>query len=362
MENLIFELKKIDIRAANNIAAFGVIPRMYDQTYSKEILHSKIISDFLNPLSNHNCGNFFILSFLEQIGVQKNIIEPNFTYEVFTEYQIENRRKIDILIVWNENAVIIENKLHNAKDQANQLNDYFSIHRKDEVTEKTNSYYVQKVVYVPGSKIKKAPISELESELEKKLVHFYPSNIISWLSKTPENHEVKEACKQYISLLNYINISNTNIMNAENILNSLCDSDLSELISVSKIINSPIWNTAVLNKLKDAVLNKLKDELHCIDRNVQFNIIQNRYAEIFYKNWIFWIEVYFYSDHFGLWIADKTDSTTINPKITDLGFVHDVNESHHYFKNPDMHNYKFPNNDDFSKLVEHIMILLKKSI
>ncbi len=354
MENLIFELRKIDIKAANKIAAFGVIPRMYDQTYSKEILHSKIISDFLNPLSNHNCGNFFILSFLEKIGVQKNIIEPSFTYEVFTEYRIENRRKIDILIVWNEYAVIVENKLHNAKDQVNQLNDYFSIHRKDELTDKTNSYYVQKVVYVPGNKLKKAPVSELERELAKKLVHFYPSDIISWLSKSPENNEVKEACKHYISLLNYINISNINIMNAENILDKLCDRDLSELISISKIINSPTWHIAILNKLKD--------KLYDIDSKIQFNIIQNRYAEIFYENYIFWIEVYFYSDYFGLWIADNTDSETINPIITDLGFNHDVKESYHYFKNPDMHKYNFPNNDDFSKLVEHIMILLKKSI
>lgn len=354
MENLISKLRRIDIKAANNKVAFGVIPRMYDQTHSKEILNSKIISDFLNPLSNHNCGNFFTLSFLEKIGVQKNLIDPNLTYEVFTEYQIENRRKIDILIVWNENAVIIENKLHNAKDQANQLNDYFSIHRKDELTDKTSSYYVQKVVYIPGNKFKKAPISEFGRDLAKKLVYFYPSDIISWLSILPENDEVKEYCKQYISLLNYINISNVNFMNAENILNGLCDKDLSELIIVSKIINSPTWNIAVFDKLRGAI--------HSIDRKVQFNIKHNRYAEILYENYKFWIEVYFYSDYFGLWIADESESTTINPIITDLGFNHDVKESYHYFKNPNMHKYKFPNNDDFSILVEHIMILLKKSI
>lgn len=102
--------------------------RFVDYVSPKEIVHSSIIADFLNPKGHHLLGDAFIRQFLQKCkidGKPKDI-------RVYTEYSLHNGpwdgRRIDILIRSLVNnlsvAIIIENKLNGALYQPNQLEDY----------------------------------------------------------------------------------------------------------------------------------------------------------------------------------------------------------------------------------------------
>lgn len=357
MKSIVSKIEKLGLQTETEVLDYDILPLMYTYISQKEILHSKIIADFLKPDSSHNCENFFTLGFLELISVDKSLFNKDSKFEVFTEYSIENKRRIDILITWDDHAIIIENKLNNAADQPDQLKDYYSIQKKDENSISSKSFKVEKVVYMPANMNKSAPLLGLEAEVTGKIKNIYPSDLIKWLSNTPENSKTKVACNNYINLLKHINNSNIVTMNAEKLLNP--DSDLSkdelrELIKVSKIINSADWNSIIFNKIKADLTEK--------DNNIIFNIKENRYAEIHYKNWKFWIELYYYGDRFKLWIADKSKENEINPQISDLGFKHDtMTNKYHYFVNNEMSEIPFPLENQ-EKLITDILNILKKSV
>lgn len=112
---------------------------------TKEIIHSKIIASLLNPAGGHGCGMLFLLKFLETIGITvpenkpcltSTTTEPDISdMEIFTEYTIEDKRRIDILLTakisGKKCVVVIENKLNDAHYQENQLEDYRNAYKND---------------------------------------------------------------------------------------------------------------------------------------------------------------------------------------------------------------------------------------
>jgi len=361
MEALITQIKQLNLNNDEIAKSFGIIHHLYDYVYSKEIVHSNILADFLNPKSSHNCGNFFLINFLKTIKIEDSLISGEIEFNVFTEYPIENRRRIDILITWNNYAVIIENKLNNAIDQVDQLKDYHSIHSVEAPDGDKKSFNVLKVVYIPADKNKRAPVYDLEKELADKIVTIFPEDLIKWLEDFPKSQMAKKACEDYISILQYINQTNLGIMDAEKILNQTGE-NLKELIAVAYIINSSDWAVAVLDKLRKNLLN-INNRKKFIDHSIQFDILEKRHAEIYYDGYKFWVSVYFYKSHFCLWIADKsTEENEISPVIKELGFSHySIEGSYHFFKKPDMFKYNFPDDAAFEKLTKDILSILKVS-
>ena len=144
-------------------------------------------------------------------------------------------------------------------------------------------------------------------------------------------------------------------MNANLLLEGLNSNEIKSLVNLSKIVNSVDWISTIFSKIKE--------KLNVTYPNLRLEIKENRYAEIFHGNEDpFWIELYFNSDYFTLWIADKSiENQAINPAIKNLHFSHDSISKYHYFKNEDMHNYKFPSEDKYSKLVEDISKILEVS-
>ena len=198
-------------------------------------------------------------------------------------------------------------------------------------------------------------IHSLSDELKNKIVNIYPEKLIEWLSKCPDNEIAKE-CAIYIKLIKYINLKNQIIMNIGSLYKNLDNNELRTVFSLAKDINTNEWKIYVLNQIKQKLVDK--------GLAIKFDIKESRYAEIYYENYTFWVEIFYYIDNIKLWIADKTNSNDpIKTEIADLGFKHDTMErTYHYFKNKDMHHYDFPTNDNYEKLVEHIVKILSKSV
>lgn len=86
----------------------------------KEIHHSRLVGDLLNPKGSHGQGDLFLQCFLDHLGI------PNPSHGQW-DITVETGR-VDILL-WREKpeecVIIIENKSNNAPDQLNQLYRYW---------------------------------------------------------------------------------------------------------------------------------------------------------------------------------------------------------------------------------------------
>ena len=357
MNALIKKIQGLTLSSSNLEPVFSPIPHLYNYISQKEIVHSNIIADFLNPNAKHNCGNLFVLSFLRIVGVEDDFIKPDASYQVSTEYSVkvegdDTTRRIDILITWDDNAVIIENKLNNAIDQPNQLQDYYNcIQRGNKENENTcyGEYNVQKVVYIPASNNKSANRVGLKKCITDRLVDIYPSDLIEWLSECSKENSVKAACEQYISLLEHINQSNLRIMDAEKLLDSLNDKDLQSLISISNIISSADW--------KINLLNGVYKELQECDSQIICKIKESRYAQLYYEEYHFWVELYFYGDHFKLWIAINSGETLSDEILKTFKLDSEAN-GYKYFKDENRFEYKFPNKDENIRMINDLKEIL----
>lgn len=132
---------ELDCSASN--LAYNPMERFAEYVSEKEVVHSKIIADLLNPNGKHQLGNGFLIKFLQSIGVDvqsSHFPEEdnpfNLPVKIETEKYaptkldgVETKGRIDIsiLVELSNNkkfAVIIENKLNDAPDQPRQLERY----------------------------------------------------------------------------------------------------------------------------------------------------------------------------------------------------------------------------------------------
>ncbi|MCL2072690.1 MAG: PD-(D/E)XK nuclease family protein [Marinilabiliaceae bacterium] len=136
-----------------------------------------MLAGLLNPDENHGHGSLLIESFLRKIGVYV-VYSKEINLKIETERNA-NGRRIDILVSWldgnKKHAVIIENKLNNAPNQPNQLNDYYNAIVSE-------GYEVDKVVYMPLSKKwQKSEDTDTCKEILNKTIDFDAQDIVDWL-------------------------------------------------------------------------------------------------------------------------------------------------------------------------------------
>ena len=102
--------------------------------WNKEKLHSELLKFFLN-----NYEDFFY-NFLDLIGIEN---KDDYSNAEIPEYE---KNYIDISIIGNKKIIIIENKINWAKDQQEQLANYYK--------KVCGEYEVEKIVYIAPSKYK----------------------------------------------------------------------------------------------------------------------------------------------------------------------------------------------------------------
>lgn len=115
----------------------------------KEICHTSILAELLNPFGQHGLGRSFLDAFLKEIECDETFEDVTIRTEMPVRRILTDGsgpRRIDICIINNHNndVVIIENKLNNAKEQYRQLEDY-------EAGSNDKGFNVVKTVCLQGS-------------------------------------------------------------------------------------------------------------------------------------------------------------------------------------------------------------------
>ena len=293
MKELNEKLKNIELTKFEK--PFSLLEMMYKQVREKELVQSQMLASLLSPDENHGHGLNSVECFLLRIGVEAKL-QKDSNLKVETERNA-NGRRIDIFISWfdgdKKRAVIIENKLNNAKNQPNALNDY---HKAIE----DEGYEVDKIVYMPLSKKwQKAKHTDTYPEILEKTIDFDAQDIMDWIVYFDEifytGGRVGDAFMGYYKFLNCL-ISNQHIMQtATEIQNNLSLTEIEKLEELAKIMRAPEWGEARLRPIvkqiekgsfaRELIVNykqRSKDHIN----SVQFYF--DNYADTF------WYEVWLY--------------------------------------------------------------------
>lgn len=93
----------------------------------KEVIMCRFLADLLNPDGAHGCGILFLKTFFEEVLKIRDINNGLLTHtSVFTEYVIDDARRIDIVIRNKDRFIPIEVKIC-AEDQKSQCWSYVKI-------------------------------------------------------------------------------------------------------------------------------------------------------------------------------------------------------------------------------------------
>ena len=124
MKELLKEIQELKGKY-DNIETYN----LFDLFNINENMHSDILADMLNPKGRHKNKQFLDL-FLEALEIPKfkNIKEVVVNRELPTA----EKKRMDIAIYDKTNFIILENKMHDAKDQPFQLFNYYkeALHNK----------------------------------------------------------------------------------------------------------------------------------------------------------------------------------------------------------------------------------------
>ena len=98
----------------------------FDYLQPDELRLSKLIADLLNPKGPHGQGDLFLCRFLDLLSTEGFDCGGDLrNSRVVTEIEIENRRRLDIVVHTDRCCLAIENKPY-AADQPDQIKDYLA--------------------------------------------------------------------------------------------------------------------------------------------------------------------------------------------------------------------------------------------
>lgn len=169
-----------------------------------ENFHSDVIAILLNPDERHKQQNIFLNLFLDYLIYQG--VELKKDDYILCDITREQGR-IDIWIKDNtsKKSIIIENKINNAGDQENQLENYFKY-------AKNAGFEIDSIVYLTLNGIKNAPLTDV-NELNEKIINIsaFTNNqndlANGWLLKCYEKSQDEDNRSfifQYLKLIKHL--------------------------------------------------------------------------------------------------------------------------------------------------------------
>ena len=260
----------------------------------KEICHSSILAELLNPLGRHGLGRSFLDAFLKEIEYKETFEDVTIRTEmpvlrILTDGS--GTRRIDICIINNHNkdVVIIENKLNNAQEQQCQLADY-------KAGLKHNGFNVVKTVCLQGS----TP-NDIGADIDLSIMH---------LARLLEN-ACGNSCElqSYITLLKNMGYKEKMNKEVEKLL-SLDNETFDKVRDLSRLF----YNDEVSEYCFNEIVSKMKEKSK-YDLELSFSK-KRRYLQIWndegYKNgtnYGYWIELWFRDyDRFEIWIRCDSEN------------------------------------------------------
>lgn len=170
--------------------------------YSEEVrLHSRFLSNLLNPKGSHGLKDAFLIEFLKCLNISDFQIETKSCTAIF-EYYIgpvtnDSGGRIDILVKNGNKGIVIENKIY-AADQDKQLIRYENFARKS----LSDGY---KLLYLTLDGVCATEKSICKNDDEKYIRISYKKNIHDWLCQciiiAERQPAVREVINQYLTLI-----------------------------------------------------------------------------------------------------------------------------------------------------------------
>lgn len=285
---------------------FNIFELMSDKFY-RENFHSYIIAQLLK-------SEIILKNFLKFIEVNE-IVYINNGYDVIPEYPIKHEIKdgrIDILIKSNDkekpHCIIIENKLHGAKDEERQLYRYFIA-----CSEK---FEVDKIVYLlPNLDKKNKPDEQSKEGIPKELIE----TIIGYNGENKDFHavlndsleEVKSNSniEWYLLLKHYLKILR---LTGETKMDALTEKFYNKIKAEPEEYKKIQLIATMYNDLIKTRLNSLKEEFK--GEYKQYWFIKDFYSKRRGINYTIVIDVYADSSYLSLFSREEETVNEDNPK------------------------------------------------
>ena len=320
----------------------------------KEICHSSILADLLNPFGQHGLGRSFLDAFLKEIECDDTFEDVTIRTEMPVRRILTDGsgpRRIDICIINNHNndVVIIENKLNNAKEQYRQLEDY-------EAGSNDKGFNVVKTVCLQGSNFNNIgadinlSIMDLASLLENACGNSCElQSYITLLKNMGYKEKMNEEVEKLLSLNN--DTKDNPFAKVRDISRLFYNDEVSEYC-----FNEIMSSLEKLNKDCLKLIFQRKDPGYFNNERCTFLQIWNQYGYDKGSNSGYWIELWFcdYS-RFEIWIKGNSE---ICPNIDD--YVHDERWKGFYRYKDGVVTFPFPCNDWNTTMIDEIWKLIKK--
>lgn len=309
----------------------------------KEICHSSILADLLNPFGQHGLGRSFLDAFLEKIkceSFQDVTIQTEMpVLRILTDGS--GPRRIDICIINNHNkdVVIIENKLNNSQEQQCQLADY-------KAGLKHKGFNVVKTVCLQGSNF-----NDIGADIDLSIMDL--ANLLN---------EVCGNCfelKSYITLLKNMGYKEKMNEKVKKLL-YLDNETFDKVRNLSRLFYNDEVSEYCFNEIVSKMKEKSKDDLE-----LSFSK-KRRYLQIWneegYKNGAncgYWIELWFRDyDRFEIWIRCDSEN-----ELKLKGYVQDETDRDYYKHRNGVKSFPFPGdawNTTMNTMIEEIWNLIKE--
>lgn len=274
---------------------YGKLPyhiNILDIIWANENAHSRILSELLKQ-NDENCYSL-VDSFL------KSLLKFDITFKSKNPKITSEKERIDLLVLDDDYALIIENKIHNARDGESQLARYL-----DKVIKKGYTENQIFIVYLTRDGIKKPEEQSWEYEgvnyKEKFAEYYFPlsykDDILNWLIDiTLPNCKLKDVylkstIEQYIDYLEgMLNIRKTHVamnIKLQNHLKNELSLNSSPIENIEKLLQKKadiekldIQLNSLIFEMKTESLINWKKNLGDIYSNVFENIHSDYYRNI----------------------------------------------------------------------------------
>ena len=227
--------------------------------YSEEVrLHSRFLSNLLNPKGSHGLKDAFLIEFLKCLNIADFEIETK-SCTVKIEHYIgpvtsNSGGRIDILINNGKKGIVIENKIY-AADQENQLIRYENFAR-----ESLSDGY--KIVYLTLYGDSASEKSTRKNEEENYIRISYKKNIRDWLCQcviiAERQPAVKEVINQYLSQVKQLTNQNMETEAQKQVI-EIATSNVDNLASALTISSSI---SEIKRKVVEDFAKKILEELN----------------------------------------------------------------------------------------------------
>lgn len=309
---------------------------------SKEIVHSRILADLLDPQGRHRQGDCFLKSFVSMFCPCRFTTRPTDKVKVHTEYYLtETGRRIDILILWADKsqAIIIENKINGAAYQPHQLEDY----RK---CIKGKGYKDVYVICIHKSK----GLNDENPAADKIL---YPADMAECLEEASSS--LPSSLQAYVTLLKNMAKNTIMMQNAQKLL-TLESKSLEEVHALAEAYN--YIPQAKSELIKDALKKEYSEEEFT---TLEFSLKQDCYLQIWrgtdYQRNGCWITVCVWRDSYGLFLTTYDKEERAKACIASARYEKygNTEDGYLWYVNPDKH---FFQNSELKEVVEGVKCLL----